>query len=596
MTELWLAYLQLAQLIVLAPHHFGGVIVRSRSGPVRDRWLATLEKMAGQKGLSIPLRKIPSNITDENLLGGLDIESTLQQGRPILREGLLAKCDQSIVILPMAERFEMGVAARISSALDHGTIQLERDGQSRTMTCRIGVIVLDESIEDDEHVNLKLLERCAFHIDLDSFAWRSLPDEEVDVLFNEFNRQEFDVRLAAITLNDEQLNSVVGIAVQLGIASLRAVQFTVRTARYLAALDPLWENAIPSKEHLEQAVSLVLISRATQMPDQADDEQNSDESPPPEMEESQSEESNSAQTPEDEILEDQILDAARASVPADLLARLAQITMVRQKNSSAGKTGVSQLSAKRGRPMGSMSGSPRAGQSLSLIDTLRAAVPWQGMRRREAANKALLARTRVMIQKDDFRVKRYRERTQTLTTFVVDASGSSAMNRLAEAKGAVELLLAECYVRRDQVALIAFRGSEAELLLSPTRSLVRAKRSLASLPGGGGTPLARAIDSAYQLAKVSLKKGMTPTLVFLTDGRANIARDGTPGRAQAQIDAEQSARMAAQVKVRSLWIDTSPQAREEGQHIAHLIGSYYLPLPRAGAQELSQAVIQVLHQ
>jgi len=218
------------------------------------------------------------------------------------------------------------------------------------------------------------------------------------------------------------------------------------------------------------------------------------------------------------------------------------------------------------------------------------------MRRRETANKNRIGHPCVLIQKDDFRIKRYRERTQTLTTFVVDASGSSAMNRLAEAKGAVELLLAECYVRRDQVALIAFRGSEAELLLSPTRSLVRAKRSLASLPGGGGTPLARAIDSAYQLAKASLKKGMTPTLVFLTDGRANIARDGTPGRAQAQIDAEQSARMAAQVKVRSLWIDTSPQAREEGQHIADLIGSYYLPLPHAGAQELSQAVIQVLHQ
>ncbi|MFY7790006.1 MAG: hypothetical protein ACOVQB_03725, partial [Polynucleobacter sp.] len=126
MTEHWLAYLQLAQLVVLAPHHFGGVIVRSRSGPVRDRWLGALEKIAVQQGLLVPLRKIPSNITDENLLGGLDIESTLQQGRPILREGLLAKCDQSIVVLPMAERLEMGVAARISTALDHGRIQLER--------------------------------------------------------------------------------------------------------------------------------------------------------------------------------------------------------------------------------------------------------------------------------------------------------------------------------------------------------------------------------------------------------------------------------------------------------------------------------------
>jgi magnesium chelatase subunit D len=596
MTEHWLAYLQLAQLVVLAPHHFGGVIVRSRSGPVRDRWLGALEKIAVQQGLLVPLRKIPSNITDENLLGGLDIESTLQQGRPILREGLLAKCDQSIVVLPMAERLEMGVAARISTALDHGRIQLERDGQSKTMVCRIGVIALDESIEDDEHVNPKLMERCAFHIDLDGFAWRSLPDEEVDKEFSDFDPSRVQTRLTEIHLEDDQIDALVGIAIQLGIPSIRAVQFSVRTARYLAALDSLWAGTIPSREHIERAVSLVLIPRATQMPDQSDDEQNSDETPPPEADDDQAEESNTPQAPDEEVLEDQILEAARASIPADLLARLAQIAMARQKNSSAGKAGVSQMSSKRGRPMGSMAGMPRARGTLSLIDTLRAAVPWQAMRRRETANKNRISHPCVLIQKDDFRIKRYRERTQTLTTFVVDASGSSAMNRLAEAKGAVELLLAECYVRRDQVALIAFRGSEAELLLSPTRSLVRAKRSLASLPGGGGTPLARAIDSAYQLAKASLKKGMTPTLVFLTDGRANIARDGTPGRAQAQIDAEQSARMAAQVKVRSLWIDTSPQAREEGQHIADLIGSYYLPLPHAGAQELSQAVIQVLHQ
>ena len=596
MTEHWLAYLQIAQLLVLEPHHFGGVLVRSRSGPVRDRWLVALEQMAKQNGLSVPLRKIPNAITDENLLGGLDIEATLKQGKPVLREGVLAKCDQGIVVLPMAERLEIGIAARIASALDHGAIQLERDGQSKTMVCRIGVIVLDESIEDDEHVNPKLMERCAFHIDLDGFAWQSLPDEEVDKEFSDFDPSRVQTRLAEIEFDDDQIDALVGIAIQLGIASIRAVQFTVRTARYLAALDPLWEGVIPSRDHIERAVSMVLIPRATQLPEQTPEEQANEETPPPEVDDAQSEESNAPQTPDEEVLEDQILDAARASIPADLLARLAQIAMARQKNSSAGKAGVSQMSSKRGRPMGSMAGMPSARGTLSLIDTLRAAVPWQAMRRRETANKNRIGRPCVLIQKDDFRIKRYRERTQTLTTFVVDASGSSAMNRLAEAKGAVELLLAECYVRRDQVALIAFRGSEAELLLSPTRSLVRAKRSLASLPGGGGTPLARAIDSAYQLAKASLKKGMTPTLVFLTDGRANIARDGTPGRAQAQVDAEQSARMAAQIKVRSLWIDTSPQAREEGQHIAHLIGSYYLPLPHAGAQELSQAVIQVLHQ
>ena len=104
----------------------------------------------------------------------------------------------------------------------------------------------------------------------------------------------------------------------------------------------------------------------------------------------------------------------------------------------------------------------------------------------------------------------------------MDASGSSALHRLAEAKGAIELLLASCYVRRDRVALVAFRGQSAELLLPPTRSLVRAKRSLASLPGGGGTPLAAGIDVSLLLADAVQRRGGTPTIVLLTDGRANV--------------------------------------------------------------------------
>ena len=580
--------------MTLAPHVFGGVIVHARSGPVRERWLQTLEQLARHHDLATPIRKIPSGISDENLLGGLDIEATIISGKPIFRPGLLSHCDQSLVIVPMAERLEAGTVARIATALDHGAIQVERDGHGERIACAMGVIALDESMEEDESVNPKLIERCAFYIDLDSIAWHDLPDAKLDAEFIDLERVEIQERVEQITLSDEQYVALVGIAAQLGIESLRAVQFTVRTARYLAAMDLEWHQSEPSQEHLERAVTLVLLPRATQLPNATDETQAEDE-PSPEQNEDANPEETQSHNQETEVLEDQVLEAAQAAIPRELLDRLTQLALVRQKNHSAGKAGTSQFSSQRGRPMGSRPGMPSGNQRLSLMDTLRAAVPWQRIRQLQLKSSQNPSQPKILIRKDDLRVKRYRQRNQTLTTFVVDASGSAAINRLAEAKGAVELLLAECYVRRDQVALISFRGSEAELLLSPTRSLVRAKRSLASLPGGGGTPLAKAIDTAFALAKGSLKKGMTPTLVFLTDGRANIARDGTPGRTQAQVDAEQSAKLAAQIKVRSLWIDTSPQAREEGQQIARLIGSYYLPLPHARAQELSQAVLGVLH-
>jgi len=174
---------------------------------------------------------------------------------------------------------------------------------------------------------------------------------------------------------------------------------------------------------------------------------------------------------------------------------------------------------------------------------------------------------------------------------VVDASGSAALHRLAEAKGAVELLLADCYIRRDQVALIAFRGNAAELLLPPTRSLARAKRSLAGLPGGGGTPLAAGLDAAFALSDSVRRKGQTPTVIVLTDGRANIARDGGQGRPRAEEDAMNAARQLRAAGITAVLVDTSPRPGASGETVATEMGARYLPLPHADATTLSKAVL-----
>lgn len=197
---------------------------------------------------------------------------------------------------------------------------------------------------------------------------------------------------------------------------------------------------------------------------------------------------------------------------------------------------------------------------------------------------------RIVVRKEDFHVTRFRQLGQTTTVFVVDASGSSALNRLAEAKGAVELLLADCYVRRDSVAVLAFRGKVAEVLLPPTRSLVRAKRSLAGLPGGGGTPLATAIDAAAALAGHIKRKGETPIVVLLTDGKANIARDGSAGRGPAASDALAAATQLRSIGVSVLLVDTSPQPQNSAEQLAVAMGAQYLALPYGGAQSLNQAV------
>ena len=619
--ETWLRALQVAQFLVINPHGLGGVILRAHSGPVRDRWLAYLNTIAQLGGMRLPLRKMPLGISDENLIGGIDLDQTLRTGKAVLRQGLLAQCDQQLLLMPMAERVEVGAVAKVVSALDNGFIAIERDGQSRKIESHFGVVALDEGIEDDEQPNEKIRQRVAFLLNLDILGWRDLPETDDDFVPDSQSLQDARENFSNVTVSEDSLDALVGVAEQLGVVSIRALNLAMNTAKCLAAFDR--EDEVSSM-HLQRAIALVLSPRATRMPQSAPPEEEevpmeSDEQPeneqdpvdqeppppetPPEdqkQEEEQEQEDQEDQEPESntetpQALEDEILEAAQAAIPADLLARLADLADLKSPKGMGGKTGAVKVGRMRGRPLGNMPGMPEGGKTLSIIDTLRAAVPWQRVRRAEmlAAGKTIPL-GKIMIRKEDFRIKRYQERTQTLTMFIVDASGSSAMHRLAEAKGAVELLLAECYIRRDQVAVMSFRGSAAELILAPTRSLVKAKRALSGLPGGGGTPLSRAIDESFEVANASMRKGLTPALVFLTDGRANIAKDGSPGRPKAMEDAQQSARSASYYSFKSLWIDTSPQARDEGKAMAALLGSMYLPLPNAGANEVSQAIMQGL--
>jgi magnesium chelatase subunit D len=274
-----------------------------------------------------------------------------------------------------------------------------------------------------------------------------------------------------------------------------------------------------------------------------------------------------------------------------LLAALAGGILRDRRGARDGKSGAENFSLLRGRPLDARPGSLAKGR-LALVATLRAAAPWRKLR--EGATPLGDSR-RVIVKPEDFRITRHRQKRGATTIFVVDASGSLAMTRLAEVKGAIEMLLADCYVRRDHVALIAFRGRVGELLLPPTRSTARARRELSSLPGGGGTPIAAGLDAALDVADQSRRRGQTPLIVILTDGRANIGRDGEPGRPKAMQDALDSARRIRAAHVAALAIDTAQvgaPGRDEAptRALAEAMTARYIRLPRADAAEINAAV------
>ena len=588
----------IAALFAVDPVGLGGVALRSPACDNRDQWLALLKSLLPTQ---TPLRRVPLNINDTALLGGLDLGATLQAGKPIALKGLLSQADGGVLVLAMAERMSLSSAARFGSVLDTGMVALQRDGLDTSAKASLGLVALDEGASDDEQMPASLADRLAFRLLMGA--------QDEDEEGPEWSAQEVlnaRERLSQVTIDDEAVQALCAAALALGIDSLRASVFAVRVARAAAALAG---SNIVEEEHTGVAARLVLAPRATRLPPAAPPEneaqdtpaetQEPPEPPPeppfePESPDAQNKDESKADDDQEEDpglpenLAELVLEAAQAAIPSGLLASLKIGQLQRAKTPTSGSAGALQKNALRGRPVGARKGEPRAGQRINVLETLRAAAPWQKLRQRQQAPTD--GQKRIVVRKEDFHVTRFRQSGQTTTVFVVDASGSSALNRLAEAKGAVELLLADCYVRRDSVAVLAFRGQTAELILPPTRSLARAKRSLAGLPGGGGTPLAHAIDSAILLADQLRKKGETPIVVLLTDGKGNIARDGRAGRAQAATDA-----LAAATEMRlrgfsTLLVDTSPQAQDAAKNLAQAMGAQYLALPYAGANSLNQAV------
>jgi magnesium chelatase subunit D len=557
-----------AALLAIDPTGLGGAFVRGRSGPARDAWLAAFRDCLPANA---PVRKIPSHAGADRLIGGLDLPATLSAGRPILERGILASADGGVLILASSERFGADKAALVAAAMDGNEVAIARDGFAATLPSRFALIAFDESESDDEKTPGALTERLAFHVDLEPVAGSSPTAAKVKAARR---------MLTDVVIPDAIVAALCETAMALGIASPRAALFAVKAARAHAALH---RRRIVSDDDAAIAARLVLAPRATVFPQAPEEQKAESES------RSDADDANETQQTSAGQLSDVILEAVKSSLPPGLLAGLVAASAMKAAGRSGPGASAKRQKGLRGRTAGTRAGDPRNGSRLNLVATLRAAAPWQRLRTRGGG--AL-----VKVRREDFRVTRYRRRSETTAIFAVDASGSAALHRLAEAKGAVELILADCYIRRDKVALVAFRGKGADVLLPPTRSLERARRSLAALPGGGGTPLGAGIDASAAVADSVKRGGGTPLLVFLTDGRANVARDGAGDRAAAADEALAAARRIRAAKHRSLVIDVSPEPNEAARRLAEEMAATYLPLPHADAARISHSVAKAMPQ
>ncbi len=555
----WEDALLAARLFAADPAKLSGIRVRARAGPVRDRWLAYL---MSQLSAGVPFRKIPPGIGADRLLGGLDLAATLGANRPVYLPGVLAEADGGIVILPMAERTAPHVCAGLMAVLDRGEVVVERDGLTLRSPARIGVVLLDEGV-DDEAPPAALIERMAMTVSLEAIT---INEAEVPPPVPAIRKE--------ILPSDSAIATLCNVATAFGIQSARAPILALGVAAASAA--DAGRTAI-ADEDLVTATRLALLPRARTFP-QAEAETSPDDTPPDDTQGEREDDGEIGQ------VADRVIEAIRSALPPDVLAGLEKASAIGRSTQSGRGSAALRKSLTRGRPIGVRPGKPGAGARLHLIETLRAAAPWQKLRRKHDG------RPGIRVRSDDFRIRRFAERSESTLIFVVDASGSAAVERLAETKGAVELLLAEAYVRRTQVALIAFRGEGAEMILPPTRSLVRAKKCLADMVGGGGTPLAAGVQAGQALAEAQRGQGRTPFLILMTDGRANIARDGTGGRVQADEDAKTAAKLLGFSGIKSVVIDIAARPRDDARLLAAAMGADYAALPRVDAQAMRSLV------
>lgn len=609
--------LQTALLLCAVDPSLGGVLIRGDKGTAKStaaraltEVLPPIERVAGcafncapnmpcehcdtcratgamPQASTVPFVTLPLGASEDRVLGTLDLERALQSATRSFQPGLLAAAHRGVLYIDEVNLLPDHLVDVLLDAAAMGVNNVQREGLSITHPARftlIGTMNLEEgdlrpqlldrfglmvevTAPRDKSLRAEVVRRrIAFEADPDGYRAR-WADEQQSLRARIGTAQRL---LPDVMLSNALLDLISHLCCEFDVASLRADIVMHKAARALAALDG---RATVTPDDVRGAAEFALPHRRRRKPFEQPglDSERLDElmqqATPPST---QSAPETNAASQYDNASGDTAEQAAQQVFAAAPAGRAPRILVDAQSQQAAMGRRSTSTDTPRGRVVRAVPNEQPS--SLAVGATVR--------------NAVLRNPQEFRVTKSDLHHQVRSGQSANLILFVVDASGSMAAQRRMEAvKGAVLALLTDAYQRRDEVAVIAFRGESATLLLPPTRSVDLAEKSLRELPTGGRTPLPHALQLALELLAKIDSKTMPPLLVMLSDGKANVAVDNASDPWQETLTL---AAMFAERSVPALVLDTESGYLRLGRarHLAEALGAECLTLEELSAESL----------